>query len=198
MRVGELSRRSGVSLPTIKYYLREGLLQAGKPVHRNQAEYDDDHVTRLRLVRALLDVGGLSISAVKDVLDALRDETTRLEALWEAISEHPRVVADPIAVAQAEDFVARHRAGDHSRVVPALASALAAARRLGHDRCHELLDPYLDGVRVIARADAEYARKNDHTAEDALVGLVIGNALLVAVRRFAHAEVEHELPSTAT
>src|SRR2546430_1153453 len=32
MRMGELSRRSGVSVPTIKYYLREGLLPAGNPL----------------------------------------------------------------------------------------------------------------------------------------------------------------------
>ena len=28
MRISELSRRSGVSIPTIKYYLRDGLLPA--------------------------------------------------------------------------------------------------------------------------------------------------------------------------
>jgi len=30
MRIGELSRRSGVPVPSIKYYVREGLLPAGE------------------------------------------------------------------------------------------------------------------------------------------------------------------------
>lgn len=29
MRIGELSRRTGVPVPTIKYYVREGLLPPG-------------------------------------------------------------------------------------------------------------------------------------------------------------------------
>ena len=35
MRIAELSTRSGTSIPTIKYYLREGLLPAGTATGRN-------------------------------------------------------------------------------------------------------------------------------------------------------------------
>ncbi|MFH9180221.1 MerR family transcriptional regulator [Streptomyces albogriseolus] len=74
MRISELSRRSGVSIPTIKYYLRDGLLPAGRPTAANQAEYDEDHVRRLRLVRSLIGVRGLSVSATKDVLAAVDEQ----------------------------------------------------------------------------------------------------------------------------
>ena len=47
MRIAELSRRSGVSVPTIKYYLREGLLAAGERTGPNQARYDEAHLRRL-------------------------------------------------------------------------------------------------------------------------------------------------------
>jgi DNA-binding transcriptional MerR regulator len=40
MRIAELSRRSGVSVPTIKYYLREGLLPPGERTSPNQALYN--------------------------------------------------------------------------------------------------------------------------------------------------------------
>ena len=30
MRISELAERTGVSIPTLKYYLREGLLHAGE------------------------------------------------------------------------------------------------------------------------------------------------------------------------
>ena len=71
MRIAELSRRSGTSIPTIKYYLREGLLPAGTATGRNQAEYGEAHRHRLRLIRALIDVGGLSVAAARDVLAAV-------------------------------------------------------------------------------------------------------------------------------
>ena len=38
MRMAELSRRTGVPVPTIKYYLREGLLPPGERTSPNQAQ----------------------------------------------------------------------------------------------------------------------------------------------------------------
>jgi DNA-binding transcriptional MerR regulator len=73
MRMAELSRRSGVSVPTIKYYLREGLLPAGAVTSPNQADYGNGHLRRLRLIRALIDVGGLSVAAAREVLGAVDD-----------------------------------------------------------------------------------------------------------------------------
>jgi len=67
MRIGELARRSGVSIPTIKYYLREGLLPPGAATAPNQASYGEEHLHRLRLIRALLDVGGLTVAAAREV-----------------------------------------------------------------------------------------------------------------------------------
>ncbi|MCW7940649.1 transcriptional regulator [Streptomyces hygroscopicus] len=74
MRISELSRRSGVSVATIKYYIREGLLPTGRPTAATQAEYDDQHLRRLRLIRALIGVRGLSVNATRDVLEALSQE----------------------------------------------------------------------------------------------------------------------------
>ena len=85
MRVGELSRRSGVSVASIKYYLREGLLPPGERTGPNQAAYDENHVRRLRMVRALIDVGGLSVAATRSVLAAVDDpEVPLYEALGRA------------------------------------------------------------------------------------------------------------------
>src|SRR5918992_180082 len=71
MRMAELSARSGVPAPTIRYYLREGLLAAGQLTSPNQAVYEESHVRRLRLVKALLEVGGLSVEAAKAVISAM-------------------------------------------------------------------------------------------------------------------------------
>src|SRR6266542_1752514 len=71
MRIAELSRESGVPVPTIKYYVREGLLPGGRLTSPNQAQYDEAHLHRLKLIRALVDVGELSIAETKDVLASI-------------------------------------------------------------------------------------------------------------------------------
>ena len=74
MRISELSRATGVPVATIKFYLREGLVPEGVRTSPNQAQYDDAHVQRLRLVRALVGVGGLSIAATREVLGHIDEQ----------------------------------------------------------------------------------------------------------------------------
>jgi DNA-binding transcriptional MerR regulator len=59
VRISELAESTGVALPTLKYYLREGLLMPGTPTSRTRAVYDGTHVERVRLVRALIETGGM-------------------------------------------------------------------------------------------------------------------------------------------
>lgn len=84
MRVSSLSDRTGVPLSTIKYYIREGLLAAGERSGPNRASYSERHVERLDLIRALREVGGLGIEAVRRVLDAV---------------DHPERGEDPVELA---------------------------------------------------------------------------------------------------
>src|SRR5687768_16483600 len=77
MRIAELSRVSGVPVATIKFYLRDRLLPEGRRTSPNQAQYEDTHVQRLRLIRALVGVGGLSLAAAREVLTQI-DEPTGL------------------------------------------------------------------------------------------------------------------------
>ena len=54
MRIAELSNRSGVPVPTIKYYLREGLLPFGRQGdQRNDTGRIGDGVAEQGLGRAL-------------------------------------------------------------------------------------------------------------------------------------------------
>ncbi|MEU6999093.1 MerR family transcriptional regulator [Nonomuraea sp. NPDC046570] len=75
MRISQLSARSGVAIPTIKYYLRESLLHQGVQLAATRAEYDESHLRRLRLIRALLEVGKLPVAAIKKVIEAVEDES---------------------------------------------------------------------------------------------------------------------------
>jgi DNA-binding transcriptional MerR regulator len=84
MRISEPSTASGVPIPTIKFYLREGLLSQGL-VAPNQAEYREEHLRRLRLIRALAEVGGIPLGTVREVLQAVDDPTLPMhEALGTA------------------------------------------------------------------------------------------------------------------
>ena len=69
MRIAELSRHSNVPTSTIKFYIRDGLLPSGTRSHRNQAQYDESHLRRLDLIRALREVAGLSLEVVRAVLE---------------------------------------------------------------------------------------------------------------------------------
>ncbi len=81
MKISELSERTGVSIPTLKFYLREGLLRPGTLTAPNQAGYDDSHVRRARLVRALREVAHLSIAQIAAITGAL----DRGEELYEVM-----------------------------------------------------------------------------------------------------------------
>ncbi len=71
MRISELSRRSGVPTTTIKFYIREALVPAGARSQRNQATYDEAHLERLDLIRALREVAHLPLEVVREVIDQL-------------------------------------------------------------------------------------------------------------------------------
>ena len=78
MRISELSAESGVPIATIKYYLREGLLPPGEQTAATRAEYDRSHLRRLRLIRALLEVGRLPLATIRTIITAVEDESLSL------------------------------------------------------------------------------------------------------------------------
>ncbi|MGW0557226.1 MerR family transcriptional regulator [Streptomyces sp. NPDC002926] len=129
-------------MPTIKYYVREGLLPAGQLSSPNQAGYDDAHERRPRLIRALLDVGGLKVAAIAEVLAAIDDPGRSCTRCW-ARPRTPIVprYADSEPDAEPEgareevrELIARRgrRVDDGTPAVEALAAAPAALDRVGH------------------------------------------------------------------
>ena len=44
MKISELADAGDVSVATVKYYLREGVLPPGRAISRTQADYDASHV----------------------------------------------------------------------------------------------------------------------------------------------------------
>ncbi|MFF8609307.1 MerR family transcriptional regulator [Streptomyces sp. NPDC015346] len=205
MRIGELSRRTGVSVPTIKYYVREGLVPAGQLTSPNQASYDETHVRRLRLVRALLDVGGLSVAGVREVIAAITDTERPVHKVLGVAADRvvPRyaeesgegITAAREAVAA---LIAKHgwRSHPDSPAAEALAVALAALEGVGHGAFAEVLDAYAEAAEQVARADLDYVARNvgrEELVESVVVGTVLGDAVFGALRRLAHVDASDRL-----
>ena len=69
LRMGELAEASGVPGPTIKHYLREGLLPEPVKTSRNMAYYPPEFVDRIRLIKRLQEERFMPLKAIKSVLD---------------------------------------------------------------------------------------------------------------------------------
>ncbi|MDT0490212.1 MerR family transcriptional regulator [Kitasatospora albolonga] len=72
MLIGELSRRTGVSARSLRYYEAQGLLEARRGTNGYRA-YDEDAVSTVRKIRALLRAG-LSTEVIRQVLPCARGE----------------------------------------------------------------------------------------------------------------------------
>ncbi|MEU6592137.1 MerR family transcriptional regulator [Streptomyces sp. NPDC046881] len=208
MRIGELSRKTGVPVPTIKYYVREGLLPPGELTSPNQASYGEAHERRLHLIRALLDVGGMKVAEIADVLNAMDDPTRTLHKvlgaaasrLGPAHTEHDDTES-AAAHAVVADLVSRRGWRTHETTPAAadLAKALAAMARLGHGAFVEVLDAYADAAEQVARADLAYVDRRvavEDMVESVVIGTVLGEAVFNALRRLAHVDASAKLYGT--
>ncbi|AQU03702.1 MerR family transcriptional regulator [Dehalococcoides mccartyi] len=73
MRISEVAKAAGVSLPTIHYYTREGLLSPLLKTAPNMAYYSPDCVEDIRLIKELQSEKFLPLSVIKLILQARRD-----------------------------------------------------------------------------------------------------------------------------
>lgn len=190
MRVSELSAATGVTVPTIKYYLREGLLPEGERSAPTQAAYGDLHVQRLRVIRALLD-SGVTIAETRRVLEALDTPPEKAhDLLGTAHAAITPPVDDALDLTEAEQLAAGlgWKPGMCSEtVLHAVARALQGLERAGFTVPNAVMPVYLESIRRIA--DAEIAGVPTESAEDAVRYVVLGSVLveplILALRRVA-------------
>jgi DNA-binding transcriptional MerR regulator len=197
MRISQLSQTAGLPVGTVKFYLRTGLLHAGRATSATQAIYDDSHLERLRLVRALLEVGKLSHAEIQRILAALEApqaapdaaplETVELLSL--ATAEPAEIDAERVDVAGARDLVQElgWSIRDDSPHLDALANALSALGNIG-------VTPSADRFRIYAEAASHVARNDVATVSEAdpemralvaAAGTALYDAFFTALRRLA-------------
>lgn len=205
MRLAELSDRSGVSTATIKYYLRERLLPAGHRITATQSEYDEGHLRRLRLIRALIQVGRMPVSTAREVLAAVEDDSldqlSRLGVAVEALPHGPEPDESSPSTAVARRTAAEllRQCGwrfnleiaESSRAFGMLVAAIAALHRLGYACDTPHLLPYAQQAAQLAVADLDLVEEFATPAEqvEAAVALtVLYEPVLLSLRRLAEAE----------
>ncbi|MCL5256261.1 MAG: MerR family transcriptional regulator [Chloroflexi bacterium] len=89
MRVGELAEATGVSVQTIHYYIRDGLLPPPIKTAPNMAYYGAQYVEEIRFIKELQQKRYLPLAMIKLVLKAKRDgqDVSHLDEMRVTIEE---------------------------------------------------------------------------------------------------------------
>lgn len=210
MRLAELSAKTGAPVATLKYYLREGLLHPGRALSRTSADYDEGHVERVRLVRALSEVGGLPLARIRRVLDVITDPgTDRLHVLEAAqrtlargagadTDDGPQGAQDrdalPVDAGRERVLAWIQRHGwlvdPQDPFVDELARAWEACDHAALGLDEERMDRYADHVEGIAAVDVDSVPADPVRAvRHVVLGTVLLDPVLVALRRLAQQHV---------
>lgn len=200
--MSQLSSESGVAVPTIKFYQREGLLHAGELSSPTQASYDESHVERLRLIRALIDIGGLSVASARNVVAAIDDPSVPLTWTF-GVAQHviTQTVSPPVdsdgsgerAIRAAMDAAGVVIHGENPGIAIA-AGVLDSYAQLGHAELVGIVPEYLRAALIVAEADLDAVAHSDGRggmAQTVVVGTVLGDALSAGLRRIAQEHVSN-------
>ena len=193
MRISQLSEATGMPIATLKFYLRERVLHPGEARAKTQAEYDESHVERVKLVRVLTEVGGLSIAATRGVVEAMSDPT--LDRLGLMAAAH-KSLTPPVAAPRDEHPLARELLDDlgwiydpNDRLIDLLERQLEVANDAG------IATPPADRnlarlAYKVAQTDLSIVPEDPQEAVRAVVlGTVLSDKLLITLRRLAQIDV---------
>jgi len=93
LKIGSIAQRSGVSIDTVRYYERRGLLRPAQRLPSGYRLYQEPTVARIRLARRLQSLG-MSLAEVADALRAHdRGNATCESERWRLESVRDRVDA---------------------------------------------------------------------------------------------------------
>ncbi|WP_432167858.1 MerR family transcriptional regulator [Streptomyces sp. bgisy031] len=192
-QLSDLSRRTGVPDRMLRFYLRMDLL----PALDESQEYDESHVRRVALVRTLLDVGGLSPSAIRQIVGRI-DTSPPLHELLGAVQ-----YALPArgSVSQDQEWerarerttaLAEQRSWQVSPDNPAwqtLTQVLVTCEWLEQRDLPRLLETYAEALERVVDIEVQLLRRQpdpESAAASMVSGTVLGDVALSALRRLIH------------
>ncbi|MCU1408170.1 MAG: MerR family transcriptional regulator [Microbacteriaceae bacterium] len=199
MKISQLSTESGIPLPTIKMYLREGLLPPGERTGVNQADYSADHLRRLSVITGLIRVGGLSIAAARSVLEAATSDIPLAYTLGVAQQAASALVnpadVDIRDLKAADEIMSPWLYSSDGPGRLGVAQVLAALTASGLPADPRWLERYAEAALVVAEADLDLIdtrESREEKSETVVIGTVLGDALFAALRRAAQEHVSNK------
>ena len=129
--IGELSRKTGVKVPTIRYYEQIQLIDPPERSHGNQRRYGAAALRRLRFIKHSRDLG-LSLDAIRELISVstdpcqscedadgiarqhLRDLRKKISQLQDLERELSRIVDGCNTVKPVSECYVLRSLGDHS------------------------------------------------------------------------------------
>lgn len=142
MHIGELARRTGLSVKTVRYYSDLGLVPESARTHSGHRRYDAESALRLDFVRTLRELG-LDLATIRRVLDREADLRGVAARHADAIEAQIRVLRVRQAVLRA--LARRNPTPQEVDRMNRFAQATADERRRV---IAEFLDSVFDGVPV--------------------------------------------------
>ncbi|QPZ37978.1 MerR family transcriptional regulator [Paramicrobacterium chengjingii] len=177
--------------------MREGLVSEGERTGYNQTEYDNHHLSRLKLVRSLIEVGGMSVSDVADLMTAIDDPTLPMsDVLHKAQTSIPHGAPSADDDARARILAATAERGwvvDPDNIGIALAAqAVSTCELLGRGDLVDSLPDYLEAAEEMATADLQRlggAADRDHVVQTVIIDTIFGDRLVAGLRRAAQQNI---------
>jgi Cd(II)/Pb(II)-responsive transcriptional regulator len=91
IKIGELSKRTGCSIQTIRYYEKELLLTATGRSEGNYRLYDDNSISQLLFVKQCRSLG-ISLKEIKRLISLKNSPDSACEDVSEIVDEHIKQV----------------------------------------------------------------------------------------------------------
>ena len=194
----ELAETTGVPVATIKYYLREGLLPAADKRAARLAEYGEQHVRRLQLIKLLRDVGDIPIDGLRRLVRASERTDVAIHDVFAAAAEALAPTAPPAgphrvaARALADRLIEAAGWTDVRPDSPDRENLAATLERIAsydtHPRDRAEIEPYVRFADQIARYEIGHlddAKDRVGLLEEMVVGQVVFGEVLATLRRLA-------------
>ncbi|OHV76059.1 helix-turn-helix domain-containing protein [Rhizobium sp. LCM 4573] len=122
LSIGDLSKRTGVKVPTIRYYEQMGLMGAAERSEGNQRRYEKTDLERLAFIRHARDLG-LDIPAIRELI---------------ALSRHPEMPC-----ADADKIAADHLVAVREKIAKLQRLEHELERIISHCDGHSIEDCYV-------------------------------------------------------
>jgi Cd(II)/Pb(II)-responsive transcriptional regulator len=87
MRIGELARQAGVDVQTVRYYEREGLLEAPARTGSGYPAYGQEHLERLNFVRHCRSLD-MPLAEIRRLIELSRQQSISCDEVNALVSAH--------------------------------------------------------------------------------------------------------------